>query len=104
MKKITIIFFIVIMCILSCNKQPTNPNLSTGEIVYYDPANAEIARFNVMRRDGNGTFEPNIEFKKIAESSSAVVYIDNAINFDMNNVKSFFSKFNSHYYEEIYIW
>ena len=92
------------MCILSCNKQPTNPNLSTGEIVYYDPANAEIARFNVMRRDGNGTFEPNIEFKKIAESSSAVVYIDNAINFDMNNVKSFFSKFNSHYYEEIYIY
>ena len=97
MKKLLFICLsIFTVFILSCGNKVLNPTESVDGIVYYDVNNTETAKFNisVFTYDLN---KPEIvkgeEFKKIAESSHAIVYIQNGQSVDMSNVKKFFSKF-----------
>ena len=75
-------------------------------IFYYDVNNTETAKFNIANLNEKNGIDSiaNSEFKKIAESSHAIVYIQNGKSFDMNNVKKFFSKFEANYYEELRIY
>ena len=105
MKKLLFICLsIFTVFIVSCGNKVTEP---MEAIVYYDVNNAETAKFNiyVFTYDLN---KPEIvkgeEFKKIAESSHAIVYIQSGQSVDMSNVKKFFSKFEENYDEEIRIY
>ena len=105
MKKLLFIYLsIFTVFILSCGNKVTKP---MEAIVYYDVNNTETAKFNiyVFTYDLN---KPEIvkgeEFKKIAESSHAIVYIQSGQSFDMNNVKSFFTEFEANYEEEVRIY
>ena len=100
MKKILFIYLTIVMAfIVSCNNKSLNPTDNSNGITYYDPANAETAKFNIANLNENNGIDgiASSEFKKIAESSHAIVYIQSSQTFDMNNVKSFFNKFEENY-------
>ncbi|AEM22021.1 hypothetical protein Bint_1402 [Brachyspira intermedia PWS/A] len=108
MKKLLFIYLsIFTVFILSCGNKVMNPTESVDGIVYYDVNNTETAKFNisVFYEDLNKPEVLNdIEFKKVAESDNAIVYIESGQSFDMNNVKSFFNKFEENYDEEVRIY
>lgn len=108
MKKLLFIYLsIFTVFILSCGNKVMNPTESVDGITYYDVNNTETAKFNisVFYEDLNKPEVLNdIEFKKVAESDNAIVYIESGQSFDMNNVKSFFYKFEENYDEEVRIY
>ncbi len=108
MKKLLFIYLsIFTVFILSCGNKVTKPSVSGNYIIYYDVNNAETAKFNiaVFHNDPNNPeIVKDTEFKKIAESSHAIVYIQSGQSFDMNNVKKFFAAFEENYDEEVRIY
>ncbi|WP_300742552.1 hypothetical protein [uncultured Brachyspira sp.] len=108
MKKLLFIYLsIFTVFILSCGNKVMNPTESVDGITYYDVNNTETAKFNisVFYEDLNKPEVLNdIEFKKVAESDNAIVYIESGQSFDMNNVKTFFYKFEENYDEEVRIY
>ncbi|AEM22020.1 hypothetical protein Bint_1401 [Brachyspira intermedia PWS/A] len=108
MKKLLFIYLsIFTVFIVSCGNKVLNPSESVDGITYYDVNNAETAKFNisVFYDDPNKPEVLNdIEFKKIAESGNAIVYIQSGQSFDINNVKKCFNKFEANYDEEVKIY
>ncbi|MEI0557331.1 hypothetical protein [Brachyspira intermedia] len=108
MKKLLFIYLsIFTVFIVSCGNKVLNPTESVDGITYYDVSNTETAKFNisVFTYDlNNPEIVKGEEFKKIAESSHAIVYIQNGQSVDMSNVKKFFSKFEENYDEELRIY
>ncbi|MEI0446065.1 hypothetical protein R4J03_03270 [Brachyspira intermedia] len=108
MKKLLFIYLsIFTVFILSCGNKVMNPTESVDGITYYDVNNTETAKFNiaVFHNDPNNPeIVKDTEFKKIAESSHAIVYIQSGQSFDMNNVKKFFAAFEENYDEEVRIY
>ncbi|ASJ20275.1 hypothetical protein [Brachyspira hampsonii] len=105
MKKLLFIYLTIAMTfIVSCSNKVLNPSESIDGITYYDPNNAEISKFNAIVFIGADLYSINTEFKKIAESDNAIIYIQNGQSFDMNNVKKLFTKFEANYDEEIRIY
>lgn len=107
MKKLLFIYLsIFTVFIVSCSSKVTNPSVSVDDITYYDVNNTETAKFNIANFNENNGIDSiaSSEFKKIAESSHAIVYIQSGKSFDMNNVKTFFYKFEENYDEEVRIY
>ena len=85
MKKTYLFLFIVFAFIVSCNKQPTSPSISSeiiDGITYYDPAYAETKEYSFIQSDlsiGKDLIIKNI-FKKAAESQNVIFYLENGHN------------------------
>ena len=104
MKKLLFIYLsIFTVFILSCGNKVTEP---MEAIVYYDINNTETDKFNIMtlNKEGKQVVVNDIEFKKIAESSHAIVYVQSGQSFDMNNVRNLFTIFEANYDEELRIY
>ena len=96
MKKLLFIYLsIFTVFIVSCGNKVMNPTESVDGITYYDVNNTETDKFNIANLNEKNGIDSiaSSEFKKIAESSHAIVYIQNGQSVDMSNVKKFFSKF-----------
>ena len=97
MKKLLFIYLsIFTVFIVSCGNKVTEP---MEAIFYYDVNNTETDKFNIMtlNKEGKQVVVNDVEFKKIAESSHAIVYVQSGQSFDMNNVKALFTKFEENY-------
>ena len=104
MKKLLFIYLsIFTVFILSCGNKVTEP---MEAIFYYDVNNTETDKFNIMtlNKEGKQVVVNDVEFKKIAESSHAIVYVQSGQSFDMNNVRNLFTKFEADYDEELRIY
>ena len=107
MKKLLFIYLsIFTVFIVSCGNKVLNPSENVYGITYYDVNNTETAKFNIANLNENNGIDSiaSSEFKKIAESSHAIVYIQSGKSFDMNTVKELFTKFEANYDEEVRIY
>ncbi len=107
MKKLLFIYLsIFTVFIVSCGNKVMNPTESVDGITYYDVNNTETDKFNIANLNEKNGIDSiaSSEFKKIAESSHAIVYIQSGQSFDMNNVRTFFTKFEANYDEEVRIY
>ena len=109
MKKTYLFLFIVFAFIVSCNKQPTSPSISSeiiDGITYYDPAYAETKEYSFIQSDlsiGKDLIIKNI-FKKAAESQNVIFYLENGHNKTKEELVDFLKKFEEYYAKETYIY
>ena len=104
MKKLLFIYLsIFTVFILSCGNKVTEP---MEAIFYYDVNNTETDKFNIMtlNKENKEVVVNDVEFKKIAESDNAIVYVQSGQSFDMNNVRNLFTRFEANYDEELRIY
>ncbi|WP_300756725.1 peptidase M30 [uncultured Brachyspira sp.] len=105
MKKIFCLIIILIVSIVSCNKNnSTNPTATSDGLTYPD-SNLPKKDFKVLVLNSSGGFIDNkYNFYKIAEYDKLIIYVKEGSGYKKENVDYIANEFNKNYSEEVRIY
>lgn len=106
MKKIFCIITILILSIISCQKNNTTDPTVSGDGLTYPDSSMYSRDFRILtiNSDGNEDFSTAAKFYRVAEYDKLDIYVEENLGYKKENIDYIANEFNKYYDEEVRIY